>query len=250
MQEEWYKDFYTQSYMDIVGFASPEQTKREAAFVVDALKLDETSHICDLCCGYGRHTFAIAEASGCRVTGCDLSDDYLAIAKEKFASPKIEYKKADMREMGFTTAFDGVVNLFTSFGFFETDEENRRVLEQVNASLKPGGRFLLDYENKFFFVSNDVNKNAKTWRKIDENAYYLIENRYDVFTEREIFEARLIERGEVKAETGYSIRLYSYPEIHRMLNAAGFEVERTWGGYDGGEYSVSSKRLILLSRKR
>ena len=84
---EWYERFYSKDFMDVVGFASEEQTRQEVQFVVEALNCPPGSNILDLCCGYGRHSYWLAQSGDYEVTGLDLSEDYLKIANERFSSP-------------------------------------------------------------------------------------------------------------------------------------------------------------------
>lgn len=248
MSTEWYENFYSKDFIRAVGFGSPEQTEREADFVEKALGCQEGAKILDLCCGYGRHAYRLAKSGKFHVVGLDLSDDYLEIAEESFSAANIRYIKGDMRKIPFENEFDAVINLFTSFGFFDTDEENEKVLTAVHRALKPNGLFLLDYENKFHFVYHDVFLKRRSWEQIDDS-YYFYENRYDVFTEREILEVRVFEDGELKRQGGYNIRLYSFPEIEKMLTRNGFFILKSWGDYNGNPYSVHSHRLILLSQR-
>jgi SAM-dependent methyltransferase len=183
------------------------------------------------------------------ITGMDLSDDYLEIANNNPSSSNVTFIKGDMREIPFSNHFDAIYNMFTSFGIFESDEENESVIQQVSKALKRNGLFLLDYENKFYFVSNDVLQKEKYWQKVDDNKYFLFENSFDVMKEREIFKASLIENGEVKISSGYNIRLYNFPEISTMLKRNGFEILETWGDYQYNKYCARSKRLIILSKK-
>lgn len=246
---EWFERLYTKDFIELCGFADPEQTKREANFVVKALQLTPDSKLLDLCCGFGRHTYEISKISQCSITGLDLSDEYLAIANAQHAAPNITYRKGDMRDIPFDEEFDAVTNLFTSFGFFDDDAENEQVLKEVHKTLKPKGLFFLDYENKFWFIRNDVLLKHHSWQKKDDETYYLMENRYDVMNEREIFEVNIMKQGRVVEQVGYNIRLYSLPELRAMLNRSGFEIVKIWGDYEGNPYSVHSKRLITLSRK-
>ena len=246
---EWYEEFYTTDYMNLVGFASEEQTQREVDFIRSVLKPAPRSRILDLCCGYGRHVNLLGKMGDVEATGLDLSDDYLKIAEKNISSPRVKFIKGDMRNIPFENHFDSIYNMFTSFGFFETDEENEEVLRQVHKALKAGGLFLLDYENKFYFVLNDVFKKEKYWEKLDRDSYVLCESVYDVMREREIFNVRFIRNGVVKMGSGYDIRLYSFPEISAMLKRNGFEIMDVWGDYNSNDYSARSKRLIILSSK-
>lgn len=246
---EWFKKLYTKDFINLCGFGSVEQTKTEAKFVADVLGLSSDSKLLDLCCGFGRHTFEISNLTNCQIVGLDLSDDYLAIAREKYSASNIKYVKGDMRDIQIESKFDAVTNLFTSFGFFENDVENEMVIQQANKVLNNGGLFLLDFENRFSFVLNDVLKKEYYWRQLDDNKFCLIYNNYDLINEREIFSARIIEDGKEKIKVGYNIRLYSLPELKNMLKRNGFELVEYWGDFDKSEYSINSRRLITLWRK-
>ncbi len=154
-----------------------------------------------------------------------------------------------MRQLPFKNKFDAVVNLFTSFGYFETDGENEQCLAQINKALKKGGLFFLDYENKFNFVMNEVMRKKRTWYNTKHNQLYLIENDYDFAKEREIVSFRQYQNGAVVKEYCYNIRLFSFPELQRMLQKNGFEIISVWGDFNGEPLSVESKRVITLSRK-
>jgi SAM-dependent methyltransferase len=246
---EWYEWFYSKDFMDVVGFASEEQTREEVQFVTKALNCPKDSKILDLCCGYGRHSCLLAESGGFEVTGLDLSDDYLTIAKNRYSARNLTFMKGDMRKIPFENHFDAVINLFTSFGYFESDEENEIVIQQVSKALRVEGLFLMDYENKFYFVYNDVFQKESDRQKVGDDAFYLLESGYDAVNEREVFKATFIEQGKVKRSSGYNIRLYSYPELSKMLFRNGFEILKVWGDFQGSPYSVKSRRLITLSKK-
>jgi SAM-dependent methyltransferase len=246
---EWYEEFYTKKYINMVGFAPEEQTQFETDFIRSVLKPAPGSKILDLCCGYGRHVNVLGKSGEFEVTGLDLSDDYLEIAKKNISSPSVKFIKGDMRDIPFKNHFDSICNMFTSFGFFESDHENEEVIKQVHKALKSGGLFLLDYENKFYFVFNDVFKKERYWEKVDDETYVLCENTFDVMREREIFRTRFIQNGVVKMSSGYDIRLYSFPEMSSMLKRNGFEIMDVWGDCHGNAYSVRSKRQIILSKK-
>lgn len=246
---KWFEKLYTKDYINLCGFASPEQTQIEARFIVDVLGLNSDSKLLDICCGFGRHTFEISNLVKCQTVGIDLSDDYLTIAKEKYSAPNIKYVNGDMRNIRMEKRFDAVTNLFTSFGFFDKDEENEKVIQEANKSLKEGGLFLLDVENKFNFVLNDVLKKEYHWQQMDDNKYCIMHNKYDIVNEREIFSARIIEDGKDEISVGYNIRLYSLPELTSMFKRNGFELINFWGDFDKSNYSIHSRRLITLAQK-
>ena len=101
--------------------------------------------VLDLACGTGRHAKRLA-SRGFRVLGIDLSTESIAEAKRS-EGPNLWFRRQDMRMPFGTGVFDYVLNLFTSFGYFEDPAENLTVVHNVAQSLKPGGRFVLDYVN-------------------------------------------------------------------------------------------------------
>jgi ubiquinone/menaquinone biosynthesis C-methylase UbiE len=248
-KKEWFREFYVEELSELVGFPSPELTQQQVSFVLNALKLPADAKILDLCCGYGRMTHRLAQNKNYEITGFDLSEDFLEIARAEFSATNITYVQGDMRQLPFKNKFDAVVNLFTSFGYFETDEENERILTQTNQALKKGGLFFLDYENKFNFVLNEVMKKKRSWYNTKQHQLYLIENDYDFLKEREIVTFRQYKDGSIVREYCYNIRLFSFPELEKMLEKNGFEILEVWGDFEGGPLTVESKRVITLSKK-
>lgn len=246
---EWFEKLYTKDHINLCGFSSAEQTRKEAIFVATVLGLNSDSTLLDLCCGFGRHAFEISNLVNCSIIGVDFSDDYLNIARENYSSVNIKYQKGDMRNLKLVDKFDAVTNLFTSFGFFDSEDENEKVMQQVNNCLKMNGFFLLDIENKFHFVSKDVMKERKYWKQLDENKYCLIRNSYDLANEREIFTAKIIEKGKKDINVEYNIRLYSLPELVKIFTRYGFILIDYWGDFDKSSYSIHSRRLITLAQK-
>src|SRR5207247_7066660 len=112
-----------------------------ASFVERALALNAGESLLDLCCGPGRHALLLAQR-GLHVTAVDLSQPYLdaAAAEAKRRGIEIETVRADMRTLGFDGRFDAVINMFSSFGYLESEAEDAKVLRGVAAALRPGGR--------------------------------------------------------------------------------------------------------------
>jgi SAM-dependent methyltransferase len=248
MVRPWYKIFYAdKDFLDFVGFGDEEATRREVEFIVRVLGLAKGLRILDLCCGYGRHSIELAKL-GYSVVGLDLSDLYLRLGREraKKEGVNVKFVRQDMREPFPHGKFDAVISMFTSFGFFE-DEDNMQVLKNVAAALKTGGKFLLDVENKYYFIINNVLKEGKTWFDYD-GKIVLIKNFYDVKEEREIMTVKIIKSGNVK-ESGYNIRLYGYPEILKMLHNVGLKPQKLFGDYDSSEFQLTSRRMIILANK-
>lgn len=129
--------------------------RHEVEKMIGWLDLPEGSKVLDLCCGMGRHSLALAEA-GFEVTGVDLSEVLLHEARNQDGAQAVTWLRSDMRELPLDGGFDAVVNLFTSFGYFEDDEEQVKVLREVYRMLKPGGKCIIDFLNPAYVISHLV----------------------------------------------------------------------------------------------
>lgn len=249
LERPWYESFFGRDYLDVYGDSfTPERAEREAAFAVRALNLTPGQRVLDLCCGQGRHALPLAR-QGCRVTALDLSAVYLALAKQaaREAGVKLETVRADMRQIPFTARFDAVINMFSSFGYLETEQEDARVLDAIARALKPGGRALLDLLNRDWVVANYETEDSHTGA---DGTLYL-EHRYlDLETSRNHVTFTVVAPdGSRRDVIGHHIRLYTLREVRGMLDAAGLSYEGVYGGYDGEPYSIGTRRMIVVARR-
>ena len=245
---DWYRRIFNQDYLDRYGPMLPaERTEREVEGIVTLLGLPTGSRILDLCCGHGRHSIPLAER-GFRVTGQDLSEVSLARARADAESRGVEVRwvHGDMREIPFDGDLDAVINIFTAFGYLESDEEDQKVLEQVRKALKPGGRFLMEIIHR-----DSLMKRFSTngWQRYDDGLLVLEERRMDLLTGRQDVDGLMIYPDGTRAEFDHSLRLYTLSELARMLRAAGLEIEAAYGGLDGSELTLDSRRLAVLARR-
>ena len=125
--------------------AAPE----EAASAIGLVGMAPGSDVLDFCCGPGRHSLAFAR-QGLRVTGVDRTAPYLDRARDRAQKEglDIEFVEEDVRRFCRAGAFDYAVSLFTSFGYFEDPSDDRTLLQNIYASLRPGGRLLMDMSGK------------------------------------------------------------------------------------------------------
>lgn len=226
---------------------SEEETLEETEFVVEALELMENDIVVDLCCGQGRHSVILAQM-GYRVIGVDSSATLLDIARQEMLSTdgkKPCLLEGDMREIPLKdNSCDAVINLFTSFGFFE-DADNLEVLKSVCSVLKPEGKFFLDYWNPFVAAQLDGTRN---WWWITENFLALAEARFNFSTGRLQDIRTLVDIGKSSVEKAIrDVRFYSLPELEEMMEEAGLLIVDVYGDIDGREYDGDSRRLITVS---
>ena len=141
---------------------------------------------------------------------------------------------------------DAVINLFTSFSFFD-DADNLQVLRSVASVLKPGGKFLLDYWNPYAAAQLDGTRN---WWWITENLLALAEAKYDFTTGRLLDFRTLVDIGRSSVENvTREVRFYTLPELKKMLEEVGLDIIEVYGDIDEREYDVGSRRLITISTK-
>lgn len=241
----WWQKFFDEHYLKVYKELEKE-TSREVEAIVRMMDLKPKAKILDLCCGYGRHSIELVQR-GFQVIGYDLSDFFIEKAKKDSVDlgVEIEFVKGDMRKLPFDKEFDAVVNIFTSFGFFDKESDDFKVTKGVSRALKKGGLFLLDLKNREYLIRNFQ---RRRWRQ-QEDFIMLEDNFFDLFTSRwELTRTLLFQNGR-KKENSFSLRMYSFTEILNLLKKSGFILESVYGDFDFREYSLDSPRMILISRK-
>ena len=223
-----------------------EKAAQEIDGLVSLLHLEPGMRVLDLCCGIGRHSMELARR-GFHVTAVDRSEDYLAEARENARRNglSIDFVCADMRELVRPLEFDAAISWFTSFGYFDSEEDEERVLRNVSASLLEDGRFALDLAGREV-VQRDFR--ARDWQRIGE-AYWLEERRIvDDWTYIETTWIRIHESSHEHFR--FRLRLYSAPELTELLERCGFQQTRVYGDLRGAPYDHKAQRLIVAAQKK
>ena len=245
---QWYREFFDDLYLRVYQpLEAPEKVRREVDFIVKALNLPAGAKVLDLCCGQGRHSLELARR-GFQVVGVDLSEALLYAARKRAESEglNVTFLQCDMREIDFKDEFDAVINMFTSFGYLESEAEDEKVLGKVAQALKSGGKFLLDVVNRDRLVRDFQ---GREWHAADEGWLVLEERTFDHLSGRMETRWICVARDGVRYERLSSVRLYTASELRTMLERAGLEVTNLFGDYDGSPYSWDSQRLIVVACK-
>lgn len=224
---------------------TPERTALEVAAIKEWLGLEPGNAVLDLGCGHGRIAVPLA-AAGCRVTGLDGNGTLLERAAGNAARAGVELSliHRDMRDMtAVPRGFDAVINVSTAFGYTDSPEGDLATLASVHAALRPGGLFLMDLENRDAKI-----RTARSASFEMAGVTIQCQREFDVLTGRWREAMSWTENG-ITDSTAYSIRLYSATEMTDMFRRAGLKLVRACGWFDGTEYDIDSRRMILLARR-
>ncbi|MEM8556407.1 MAG: class I SAM-dependent methyltransferase [Bacteroidota bacterium] len=213
----------------------------------------------DVACGRGRHARLLAQR-GYDVTGLDLSANAIATARHRAEqeglTERVRFVVGDMRLPHFQQRFDGVVNLFTSFGYFQDEADHARAVDAIAQALRPGGFVVQDFLNADYVRAHLVPEDERTIdgidvrqeRWIDEDAPGgpRVEKRITLCCfERDDAEGIAAE-DHVFTE---SVRLLTRSDFTVLYEHAGLTLLDTFGDYDGGPHTPESPRLILHARR-
>ncbi|MCZ7646732.1 MAG: class I SAM-dependent methyltransferase [Planctomycetota bacterium] len=243
----WYVEAFGGDYLARYAHRDEDAARREVPFLVRALEAHGArgGRVLDLCCGAGRYARGLREA-GLAVVGADLSLALLRCgAAQPGAPPSV---RADMRALPFASgAFDAVVNLFTSFGYFEDEAENRRALGEAARVLRPGGVLLLDFLNLPHTLANLAPSSERA-----AGGETLVETRrYDPARgriEKAIAVLDAASRAE-KRRMVESVRAYAPDELAGLFAETGLSVRARFGSLLGEAYAENTSRCVLVGVK-
>ncbi|MCP4522449.1 MAG: class I SAM-dependent methyltransferase [Cytophagales bacterium] len=241
-KKEWFSTWFDSKYYHILY---KNRDYQEAEFfisnLIEKLGIENKHRVLDLACGKGRHAIYLNK-QGLQVVGVDLSPESIAYANQ-YANEQLAFYEHDMREVLQQGAFDFVLNLFTSFGYFEDERENEKTIQSIYEIVEEGGTFVIDFMNAQKVIKNLVLEETKTidgvtfeLKRSVQNSFIVKDIAFEVEEERYEFQER------VKAITEEMFLQY--------FQKAGFKVEATYGDYALNSFDVnSSDRLIYVLKK-
>ncbi|SCY79469.1 class I SAM-dependent methyltransferase [Flavobacterium caeni] len=241
MQKEannWFASWFDTPYYHILY---KERNYREAQLFMDNLthylNLPEKAKVLDLACGKGRHAIYLSQL-GFDVTGVDLSENNIREA-QKNTNQYLHFRVHDMRQP-FAEKFDAIFNLFTSFGYFENDDDNLKTLVAIKESLSEYGFAVVDFMNVNHVLANLVPEETKHVDGID---FHIKRYHIDDHIYKEIdFE----DRGKQFHFTE-KVRALSLPCFQQLMEQAGIYLLDTFGDYKLRKFhKTESERLIMI----
>lgn len=200
----------------------------------------------DLACGPGRHSVALARR-GFDVTGVDRSAFLLNHARHyaEAEGVSVEWLEEDMRAFRRVDTYNLAISIFTSFGYFESAEENQQVLENVRACLKPSGKCVIHVLGKeplaHKFVATEV-------KELDDDGL-LIQHRRIIEDWSRLRADWIVVRASLAERFSFCVWIYSGSELRQMLLDAGFGSVELYGSLEGSPYDLYASRLVAVATK-
>lgn len=244
---EWFEDeaFWAGTYPFMYPEARFEAVPNEIDGVLALTGLTGGTAL-DLCSGPGRHSVELAKR-GFRVTGVDRTPFLREKAKARaiLEGVEVEWVFSDMREFVRPESFDLAISMFTSFGYFDNQDEDLLVLGNLHENLKPGGYLVIDTMGKERFAKIFL---ASTSETLDDGR--LIVQRHEIFDEwSRIRNEWIVIDGETVERFEFHHTIYSGRELKALILQAGFSEVRICGDLGGSEYDTDARRLVALATK-
>jgi SAM-dependent methyltransferase len=243
MATEWFEAWFNSPYYPILY---QKRDEREAAFflenLLDHLQPAPEARFLDLACGTGRHSIFLAQ-KGFTVTGLDIAENKIKKARQH-EGERLSFFMHDMRHPFRIHYFDYILNLFTSFGYFEREKDHLDTLINVRKGLREGGKFVLDFFNAEKTIRQLIPEEEK---QIDE-LHFLIH--------KEVQKGFIIKRIRVEDKDEQKkyeerVRAYTLAELSELFANAGLEILEVFGDYGLTPFNAgSSDRLILVAGEK
>ncbi|GAA5522754.1 methyltransferase domain-containing protein [Aliifodinibius salicampi] len=226
LTSDWWKRIFNSMYLktDADVVEDPRITEKEVTTFHEILNIEDGNTILDLACGQGRHLIELATRGSYNLFGLDRSRYLIQrarrISKEKGLS--IAFKEGDIRKLPYPAdSFDYVTNLGNSFGYFETLDDDIKILEEIFRVLKPGGKVLLDIADGSYIRENFT---PRSWEWIDDKHFVCRERSLAQDNER-LITREIITHSEkgVIVDQFYAERLYTKEQLSDLIERANFQ---------------------------
>lgn len=240
---EWFESWFDTPYYHLL-YSNRDYTEAENFItkLTADLQLPQNAKIIDLACGKGRHSVFL-NTLGYDVLGLDLSRRSIEFDKQ-FENQTLLFDVHDMRNPIDADPMDAVFNLFTSFGYFDKESDDKKVFQSVYNVLRPGGFFVLDYLNEEFVRKNIVPEATVIRGDIEFKITKKIEGRHV------IKDIRFEDKGK-PYHFFEKVKLHTPEEINTYAEECGLERIKIWGDYQLNAFDrESSLRCINLFKKK
>ncbi len=242
-EKKWFEEWFNSPYYHLLyAHRSEHEAEIFIGKISAHLGIAKGAKVLDVACGKGRHAKTLHKL-GFSVTGIDLSPNSINEARQ-CAPDDLHFDVWDMRKVYRPSNFDYVFNIFSSFGYFEKEEEDLEAVKAFAGNLKPNGTLVFDYVNTEWLVKNIKSREIIPRGEIHFQIQKRIENG---FIKKKI---EFLAEGE-----NYSfeeqLKLLNLARFEQMFAIAGLKIEEKFGDYDLNPFvAAQSQRLILIARKQ
>jgi SAM-dependent methyltransferase len=256
----WWRTYFDEGYLnEFSPLFTPASDRAQVARLLELLELPAGARLLDLACGQGRHAALLAVA-GHQVAGVDLSRPLLRVARTSAraegipssqrrgaSGPALRYHHGDMRRLPtlWRGRFDAVVNLFTSFGFFDDPADDVRVSRGVARVLKRGGTFIWQGGSRDGIMARFVGTDS--WETADGTAVRQ-DRSFDSLTGFLTIQSTWTRRRKVERRS-HRIRLYTADRLAQMMEEAGLTVTAAYDGFTDVPLHRRATEMLLVARK-
>ncbi len=241
--KEWFKEWFNSPYYHLLY---KNRNLKEADLFIknlsDFLQIKQNANILDLACGNGRHSI-ILNRLGFKVTGVDLSNNSISIAKQH-ENKNLQFHVHDMRNKFGLETYDYIFNLFTSFGYFNSMDENVKMLNSINKMLKPKGILIIDFLNAQKILNELKSHEIKTIKNTQFKINRYIENK------------KVYKKISIKDPTGRNhefterVQLFNLDDFNSLLHP-NFKIINTFGDFYLNKFDCKiSDRLIIVAQAK
>jgi ubiquinone/menaquinone biosynthesis C-methylase UbiE len=242
---DWTKDYFDEFYLRyFLQTQKEETTKKQASFI--AKFFDTGNYLLDAGCGIGRHALLLEE-QGFKILGIDSSPLYIKLANaeaKKRNLKNVQFVQQDMRKLSFRSEFNGILSLWSSFGYFD-DDTNFDILKRFYNSLKKDGKLIIDIENRDYILKYFIHETFK-----EKEDVFILERRHFHPLTSIVTTHRFIIGKNLRKEYLRNIRIYSLAEMINLFRVIGFKNIKVFGDCTGKKFSEDSKRIIIYGEKR
>jgi len=241
-EKEWFSEWFNSPYYHLLY---KNRDNKEAELFIDnlitLLHIEPGKKILDLPCGKGRHAVYFNK-KGFDVTGLDLSPHNIEYASQ-FSNSTLHFHVHDMRFPYVTKEFDCAVNLFTSFGYFENEEENLNSMKTLAQALKPKGILALDFMNTYEVIKDLKPEELLCRNNIDFCIHRSLKNGFVV---KDI----LFKDNGHDYHFEEKVKAYTQKDFEALFNSVGLQVQYLFGNYKLDPYNPeTSDRMIFIAIK-
>jgi len=255
LQPDWWKRIFNSMYLKTDSDVVEDEgiTTYELDMFSQILNLSQDQLILDLACGQGRHALGLARRGFTEIYGLDRSHFLINRAKQVNHSERlnVRFKEGDARKLPYAAdTFDAVMILGNSFGYFDSLEDDLRVLKEVFRVLKPSGKFLMDLADGIYLKEHF---SPRSWEWLDKYHFVCRERSLSANNDRLISREVISHTKKgVIIDQFYAERLYSRESIVELLKRAGYSGIELQGDYSTAsarnqDLGMMERRIIVLS---